>query len=260
MGIIDLKQGNLEAKIAGLTNREQILAEIKHFDEYYLTSNEKKIKIFRQKFVKDPHMNLPSMPEIRLVQYDLGTTAEDLEETFQKYSVPIITRLGEGIELPGFKPIRNHRGEESVLLRVTAPIPTLAINAYEEMIRPMRAEQIPVITDLLRKEYSLRYRMVEVMWEEFPKACFVYKIGEEILGVSFNKIQREELYMRQIFVREGCRGEKVGSRLYQARLEYARQQGLKVARANVRNETFDFHTQFNAVISGHGEKYFIRRI
>lgn len=259
MGIIDLKRGNLEEKIAGLTNREQILAEIEHFDEYYLTSNQKLIKVFQQEFVKDPHMDLLAMPKIRLVQYNAGTTTEDLEEVFQKYSVPLITRLEEGIELPGFRPIRNHRGEESVLLHVTVPIPTLAINAYEEMIRPMQAEQIPAITDILRKEYSLRYRMVEVMWKEFPEACFVYKKGEEILGVSFNKIQGKELYLRQIFVREGCRGEKVGSRLYQARLEYARQKGLKRAMAHIRRETWAFHYgKFSAEREPGIKKYVIR--
>ena len=92
MGIIDLKQGNLEEKITGLTKREQILADSQYFDEYYLTSDKKLIKIFQQEFVKDPHMDLPLMPEIRLVQYDVGTNIDDLEEAFQKFNVPIITR------------------------------------------------------------------------------------------------------------------------------------------------------------------------
>ncbi len=259
MGVIDLKQGNLEEKIAGLANREQILAEIGYFDEYYLAPGERLIKIFRQEFNKDPHMDLPKMPEIRLVQYDAGTTANDLEEAFQKSDVPIITRLEERIELPGFRPIRSPGGEESVLMNVIVPIPVLAINTHAEQVRPMQEKHIPKIINLFKEEYSLRYRMVEVMWNEFPEACFVYQEEGEIIGVSFNKIQGDELYMRQIFVRESCRGKKVGSKLYSARLEYARQKGLKIAIAHIRGETWGFHhIKFSAEMEQTVEKYVIR--
>lgn len=123
----------------------------------------------------------------------------------------------------------------------------------------MSDADLPEITELFRREYSLRYRMVLLMFHECPEACFVYEKEGKILGVAFNKIDGDELYMRQLFVRENYRREGIGNALYENRLNFARELGLKKGRANIRAETQSFHKRYSARFSEDDAMYYIIR-
>ncbi len=263
MATINLKQEDLE-QVLIKTNvspeLEAVLrAEIQYYDEYYLIVPQQKIvKAFRQEFVKDPHIGLSSIPEIRLVNYDEGTPFSALEEIFALANLPIITRDQEKATLSGFRPIYNRDGAETWLVAVAVPIPRVALNHFNPHVRPMAEENLRFISELFRKEYSLRYRLVETLWRACPPACFVYEQKGQIEGVSFNAVTGDELSMRQLFVREGRRGRGIGKALYETRLEFARQSGLARAKAAVRWESLQFHQLFGAKKEDVIQKYVIR--
>ena len=98
------------------------------------------------------------------------------------------------------------------------------------------------------------------MFTECPEACFTFSLNNQILGVSFNQIKGQELYMRQILVDEIHRKKHIGENLYQYRLNFAKKIGLKTASAKIRKDVFPFHERFNAkeIEEERNEKYVIR--
>ncbi|HLD33469.1 MAG TPA: GNAT family N-acetyltransferase [Candidatus Nanoarchaeia archaeon] len=220
------------------------VGDLDYYDEYYYLPNSgTAVKVFRQEFNEDPHMNLEKIPLIRLVGYDQRAHQDDLSEIFDRGNVPIITRA---LHLPsGFRYIQNKQGKPSNLMKVSINIQKTSTDISDH-IRPMMENDIDEIREMLRREYSLRYRFAEQLWKDYPNGCFVYDVKGEIEGATFNKIQGNELYMRQIFVPEVHQHKGIGESLYKARLEFARKRGLKKAHATVRNETERFHRKFGA--------------
>lgn len=264
MAIIELKEGNLETKLAKLniteTEERQIKAESPHYDEYYYRrESDNFVKGFRQEFIGDPHMALDKIPEVRLIAYNPDTNLQELEGVFQKDTVPIITRVEKGVVLSGFRPIHNREGDKTVLIPIEITIPSDIAYQVVPNIRNMDEIDLPKIEKMFRNQYSLRYRMVNLMWETCPNACFVYEKEGEVIGVTFNRIEGDELYMRQIFVREGHRKKGIGLALYEKNFEFASQCNLKSLRGYIRQETELFHARFYPILGEDKEYYVIRR-
>ncbi|HLC64975.1 MAG TPA: GNAT family N-acetyltransferase [Candidatus Nanoarchaeia archaeon] len=265
MSIINLKQGNLEQKLSGLgissNDKEGIVRDVEYYDEYYyLTESKKVVKGFRQEFVKDPYMSLSPIPEVLIIACDARSIeAGELEEVIETNRAPIITRVKIGTNLKGFTPIYNYAGNISVLLPLVLKVPLSMPAQNNPNVHQMGKGDLPEVIGLFRKQYSLRYKMVNLMWEECPEACFTYKKENRVVGVTFNKIAGNEFYMRQIFVGEDSRGKGIGMALYEKRIQYAMKQGISIARANIREEAKKFHETFNAETKGSIECYMIRR-
>lgn len=266
MAVIDLKQGGLEKTLAGVDiseeKRAEIIRDINHYDEYYLTSLGRIVKIFRQEFVKDPYMKLGPIPELRLVLYDSAIVSDELSElleVFDKENIPIITRRKEKVISPDFNDISNYKNSATVLIPIVIPLPQ-RVSELTTNIREMEQNDIDIIKDLFRNNYSLRYRFVDLLYKEGPQVCFVYEDKGKILGVTFNRIENDELFMRQIFVCEGYRGRGIGNALYKRVLGYARQRGVKAVKGNIRGESIGFHYKFYAKIDENKEmEYYITR-
>lgn len=259
--MINLKETGMERALEGLSNKDaaSIRADLDYYDEYYLTKSGNFIKAFRQEFVKDPHMNLEPIPKLRLIAYQAGASLDELEQVFEVGNVPIITRVAKGIALPGFNPILNNDGQPTLLIPIKINIPPVYSSCQCPFIRQMSYVDLPEIPELFRTEYSLRYRMVRLMFNECPEACFVYERDSRILGVAFNKIEGNELYMRQLFVRDGYRGGGIGSAIHQERLSFARNVGIKKARANIRGEISPFHERYNPRVLEEEIEYYVTK-
>lgn len=264
MTVIDLKTSNLEQILVneGISqdNRIKISKDVCYFDEFYLTSFGKIVNVFRQEFVKDPYMDLCAILKVRLIAYQSGIDLSDLKEIFNREDISIITRANRSniglFRDFGFREIKNIDGNLTTLIPIKFRIPAIE-SLEDESICLMSKENLDEIEELFRKEYSLRYRMVRIMYQDCPEACFVYKDKEKIIGVTFNKIDNNELYMRQIFVRENSRGGGVGRVLYNRRLDFARRLNLKFARANVRREAIELHRKYNPKMVEEDMEYYV---
>lgn len=248
--ILDLKQGDLNLE-------ESIKREIDFYDEYYSIQN-RIVKGFKQEFLKDPYMVLEPMPQIRLIAYDPNLDNQSLEEVFNLEDLPIITRTST--QLNGFREIRNQSNDSSFLLPIQIDLSSVNFEAPTlGLIDQMKKEDLPSIQELFRRQYSLRYRMVDLMFQDSPDTCFIFRVNNQILGVSFNQIRNNELYMRQLFVDENYRGQGIGEKLYLHRLNLAKQKGLKSASAHIRKEAIMMHSKFKAYQSQEEkERYIIR--
>jgi len=270
MPLIDLKERiDIESLLQEINLlpelAESIRNEIRYFDEYYLTSNVGLIKVFRQEFRKDPYMRLNSIPLFRLITYSDDVAVGDLEEIFNKDNMPIITRakgtMTKQLRALGFDHIKNGYGShETKLLSIRFPIPKpthqLKIN---KNIRRMSKEDLVEIEELFKNEYSLKYKMVRMMYYDCPEVCFVYEEAGRIRGVAFNKVVEDELYMRQIFVEEKFRGKEIGRLLYERRLDFARMHNLTAARGNIRMEARLFHELYNPIREEKNPEYYVIR-
>ncbi len=266
MKITDLKQQDLEVVLSkvcfSIEEIKKINEDLVYFDEAYLTESGNIVVGFQQEFVHDPYMDLRPIQTVRLITYPEVVCIAELDEIFNLCNIPIITRANDknidAICDLGFRHIKNIEGENSVLIPIEIPISTFDIVGIDENVRQMKECDLDQIEELLRREYSLRYRMVRMMFAECPEACFLYEDQDEILGLTFNRINDDFLYMRQIFVRSDNRKGGVGKNLYKKRLQFAKEAGLVYAKAHIREESWQFHAKYGAVIKENIEYYIMR--
>lgn len=264
MVLINLKDSipNLELQRLGFNpiTCDDTCAEIKYFEEYYIIKEQGQIiKGFRQEFVKDPYIDLLPLPQIRLLSIPASIESSDLELILGSSDLPVITRTFEKEKMRGFEYLLNKRGEPTKLLKINIDLSKWQPRPLGPYVRLMLADDLDKVQELFRLQYSLRYRAVPLLWKDCPSACFVYEQNSEILGATFNKLEENSLYMRQIFVKEGFRDRGIGHQLYTARLSLATKMGLKKAYGHIRNESLLFHRHYTQARGELVEYYVIKR-
>ena len=260
---------NLESIVGQYSSKlaSKIKKEISHFDEYYLISGGFVVKIFHQEFERDPWIKLSPMKEIVLVSYSEELPFETLKTVLEKYcSRILITRCSQSMlknfRDMGFEELKNRFGEPTLLV----PIEIDVLNAVSSRkrktsgkVRKMKKTYLKNLEFLFKQEYSLRYRMVKMMYLECPEMCFVFEDKGDVLGAVFNKIEKGSLYMRQIFVKKGFRNRGIGRSLMNTVLETAKKKGITKLIGKMRNEASYFYEIYNPILIGEIEHYLIKQ-
>jgi GNAT superfamily N-acetyltransferase len=106
----------------------------------------------------------------------------------------------------------------------------------EEMkvYRSMRLEALQLEPGLFGNSYALEAGFTDDDWMDRvnnpTRATFGLYCGDELIGITAivrDKDNPAEAYMTQSYIRKQHRGKGLSHMLYQARLEWARQRGLK---------------------------------
>ncbi len=237
----------------------------RYYDKAYLLESDDTpafIGIVTQELHNEPYMDLDE-DEVDLMHYQSPGSLEGVINFIGQHTTrPQIIRaleVNKGLFTSrGWKPIYNRDGSESILRKVRRYILPDELFEISPQIRLMEENDLPFIEELFRREYPLRYRMVQYLYDQDKEGNFVFEDKDGICGVTFTERRPEYLYCRQIFVKEAKRGQGIGTKLNQFRLAFARDNGLYVIFANIRGESEGFHLKQGVEISTEREFYLKR--
>ncbi len=237
----------------------------KYFDESYLVGDKYQnfIGILTQELRNEPYMNI-DLDEVDLITYQAtGSLKDILDFMEQQYKRPQITRVQEdNLDIffhRGWQHILNKDNSMAILRKIRRNILPDEVFEISPNIRKTEESDLIIIEELFRREYPLRYRMVQYLYDQDIMGNFVYVDDKEIVGVTFNERRKDYLYCRQIFVKKSKRNKSIGSKLNQFRLNFARENGLYVIFANIRGDAINFHLKQGVELTTEKEYYLINK-